>query len=144
MVSKSQRKRRRKNPRKLVSERPKKILEIPVQLCENDFNNYILPYLSLPKRGPKSKVSYFCIFNYILVVLYTGMQWKMLPIKRTPDGKPEIHYTGIYKYFARWCDDGSLINAFRNSVKTLHDLKLLDTSILHGDGSNTVAKKGAT
>jgi hypothetical protein len=72
------------------------------------------------------------------------MQWKMLPIKQKHDGKPEIHYTGIYKYFARWSDDGSLVNAFRNSVKHLHDLKLLDTSILHGDGSNTVAKKGAT
>jgi hypothetical protein len=26
---------------------------IPVQLSETEFNQFILPYLSMPKRGPK-------------------------------------------------------------------------------------------
>lgn len=124
--------------------RPKSLFEIPVQLRDEDFNAYVLPHLSMPRRGPKCKIPYSVVFNYILLVLYTGMQWKMLPIRKNTSGKSEIHYTGIYKLFARWCDDGSLARVFQESVKTLHDLKLLDTRQLHGDGSNTVAKKGAT
>ena len=39
--------------------------------------------------------------------------------------------------------DGSLEQAFVASVRHLADAKQLDLSILHGDGTNTVAKKGA-
>ena len=81
---------------------------IPVQLSEQEFEKFILPHLSLPKRGPKCKIGYHKPFNYILKVLYTGMQWKELPIKIGPDGKSEIHYTGVYRLFADWADDGSL------------------------------------
>ena len=31
---------------------------IPVQLSENEFNAFLLPHLSLPKRGPKCKLGY--------------------------------------------------------------------------------------
>ena len=53
-----------------------------------------------------------------------------------------IHYTTIYKVFAKWADDGSLDQAFIASVRHLAEQHHLDLSILHGDGSNTVAKKG--
>src|SRR6266571_9379821 len=43
---------------------------------------------------------------------------------------------------ARWADDGSLWQAFLASVRHLAAEKHLDTSVLHGDGTNTVAKKG--
>ena len=43
---------------------------------------------------------------------------------------------------ARWSDDGSLEGAFIASVKHLADHHQLDLSVLHGDGTNTVAKKG--
>ena len=117
---------------------------IPVQLSEQEFEKFILPHLSLPKRGPDCKIGYHKAFNYILKVLYTGMQWKELPIEKDSEGKSEIHYTGIFKLFARWADDGSLKKAFIASVKHLSDKSKLDLSLLHGDGSNTVAKKGAT
>src|SRR5262249_26312004 len=39
-------------------------------------------------------------------------------------------------------DDGSLWQAFVASVRHLAAEKRLDLSILHGDGTNTVAKKG--
>lgn len=116
---------------------------IPVQLGKTEFEKFILPHLSLPQRGPDCKIGYHKAFNYILKVLYTGMQWKELPIEKGPDGIAEIHYTGIYKLFARWADDGSLEKAFIASVKHLSDENKLDLSLLHGDGSNTVAKKGA-
>jgi transposase len=118
------------------------ITPIPVQLAETEFNEFIFPYLSMPKRGPKCKLGYHRLFNLILWVLYTGMQWKCLPMPKDPTGKPEIHYTNVYKAFAKWADDGSLQQAFMASVGHLSEEKRLDVRILHGDGTTTVAKKG--
>ena len=115
---------------------------IPVQLFEPAFEAFILPHLSMPKRGPKCKLGYYRVFNLILRVLYTGMQWKSLPVPHDPEGKPAIHYTTVYKVFAKWADDGSLWRAFVVSVRHLAAAKQLDLSVLHGDGTNTVAKKG--
>ena len=116
---------------------------IPVQLSESEFTAFIFPHLSMPKRGPKCKLGYHRVFNFILWVLYTGMQWKCLPIPKDTHGKPEIHYSNVYRAFAKWADDGSLEQAFMASVAHLAAEKHLDLSILHGDGTNTVAKKGA-
>jgi transposase len=116
---------------------------IPVQLSETEFITFILPHLSMPKRGPKCKLGYHRVFHLILWVLYTGMQWKCLPVPKDTNGNPAIHYTTVYKVFARWADDGSLWQAFIASVRHLAAGKHLDTSVLHGDGTNTVAKKGA-
>lgn len=116
---------------------------IPVQLSAAEFEQFILPHLSLPQRGPECKIGYHKVFNYILKVLYTGMQWKELPIEKGSDGKAELHYTGVFKVFAHWADDGSLEKAFLASVQHLAEENKLDLSLLHGDGSNTVAKKGA-
>src|SRR5438093_6438299 len=115
---------------------------IPVQLSEPEFEAFILPHLSMPKRGPKCKLGYHRVFNLILWVLYTGMQWKCLPVPKDANGAPAIHYTTVYKVFAKWADDGSLWQAFIASVRHLAAEKRLDTSVLHGDGTNTVAKKG--
>jgi transposase len=120
------------------------ITPIPVQLSEPEFNAFIFPHLSMPKRGPKCKLGYHCLFNLILWVLHTGMQWKCLPISKDAHGKPAIHYTTVYRAFAKWADDGSLQQAFIASVGHLSDEKRLDVRVLHGDGTNTVAKKGAT
>jgi transposase len=116
--------------------------KIPVQLNENEFEKFILPYLSMPKRGPKCKIGYWKAFNYILKVLYTGTQWEELPINKNEKGKSEIHHTVIFKLYAKWSDDGSLLKAFESSLRHLSDEKKLDISVLHVDASNTVAKKG--
>ena len=115
---------------------------IPVQLSESAFTQFILPHLTMPKRGPRCKLGYHRIFNLILWVLYTGMQWKCLPVPKDTHGKPAIHYTTVYKVFARWSDDGSLEDALIASVQHLVDQHQLDLSVLHGDGTNTVATKG--
>ena len=44
---------------------------IPVQLSATEFQQFILPHLSMPKRGPKCKLGYHHVFNLILWVLYT-------------------------------------------------------------------------
>jgi len=49
---------------------------IPVQLSEAEFTEFILPHLSMPRRGPRCKLGYHGVFNLILQVLYTGMQWE--------------------------------------------------------------------
>jgi transposase len=113
--------------------------ELPTKVSQKDFNEYIKPYLRKPIMGPKTtKISYYKIFNYILYVLHTGIQWKNLPIRNK-----EISWSGVYHHHNRWSKDGSYENLFLNSVKILRDCGKLDLSILHGDGSNTVAKKGA-
>jgi transposase len=90
-----------------------------------------------------SEIGYYRLFNLILWVLYTGMPWKCLLIPKDVHGQPEIHYTNVYRAFAKWADDGSLQKAFIASVGHLSDEKKLDLRVLHGDGTNTVAKKGA-
>lgn len=113
-------------------------MKLPVKVGRADFNKYIDPYLAKPKRGPKGKISRCKIFNYILYVLHTGMQWHELRTERN-----EICWTNIYKWHNRWSKDGSYENLFLSSLFFLEKENLLDTSIIHGDGSNTVAKKGA-
>ena|SRR6266404_7997950 len=115
---------------------------IPVQLSETEFNEFIFSHLSMPKRGPRCKIGYHRLFNLILWVLYTGMQWKCLPMLKDAHGKHELHYTNVYRAFAKWADNGSLQQAFMASVGHLSDEKKLDVRVLHGDGTNTVAKKG--
>jgi transposase len=91
---------------------------------------------------PRCKIGYHRLFNLILWVLYTGMQWTCLPIPKGLTGKSEIHDTNVYRAFAKWVEDGSLQQAFIASVAHLSDEKKLDVRVLHGDGTNTVAKTG--
>ena len=77
------------------------ITSIPVQLSTREFTEFIFPHLSMPKRGPKCKLGYHRVFNLILWVLYTGMQWKCLPVPTDSQGKSAIHYTTVYKVFLR-------------------------------------------
>ena len=46
---------------------------IPKQVSRKDFNRYILPHLKKRVKGPKPKLSFYKIFNYILYVLHTGI-----------------------------------------------------------------------
>lgn len=111
--------------------------QIPKRVSRKDFNKYINPYLRKPKKGPKPKLSFYKIFNYILYVLHTGIQWRQLRPRRN-----EIHWTNIYRRHNQWSKDGSYQKLFEASVIHLKDTEQLDTSIIHGDGTNTVVKKG--
>src|SRR5499426_2026719 len=113
---------------------------IPVQLSATEFHAFILPHLSMPTRGPTCTLGYHRLFNLILWVLYTGMPRKCLPIPKDVTGKPAIHDTNVYRAFATWADDGSLHKAFMASVGHRAAEKQLDVSVLHDDGTNTVAK----
>ena len=112
--------------------------KLPRKVTQNEFNTFIKPCLSKGKRGMQPKISYYKIFNYILKVLRTGMQWDELEPHRK-----EISWQAVYRYHNRWSKDGSYRKLFEHSIITLDALGKLDLSILHGDGSNVVAKKGA-
>ena len=115
---------------------------IPTQLGLALFEQFVLPHLSIGSRGPALKLSLFKIFNYILQQLYLGCQWKQLPIDKDGEGRPEIHYTRIYSTWRRWEADGCIDAIFAGSVMQLHQDGLLDTTVIHGDGTTTAAKKG--
>jgi transposase len=63
-----------------------------------------------------AKLGWHAIFNYILRLLYLGCQWKELPIEKDRQGRPEIHYTRIYRAFRRWQADGCFDAIFEGSV----------------------------
>lgn len=110
---------------------------LPKRVSVKDFNRYIKPHLRIPVKGPKAAISTYKIFNYILYVLHTGIQWKQLKTY-----KNELGWSNVYKRHNRWSKDGSYERLFLSSVMELNDQGKLDLSILHGDGSNVVAKKG--
>lgn len=115
---------------------------IPISLTEKAFNEHVLPYLSIAKRGYVSKIPLCKIYNYILYRLHTGCQWYQLPIAGLGDGsdKKEISYHAIYCHFRKWSRDGSLKKVWIASI--LRVLPYLDLSELNLDGSHAIAKKG--
>jgi transposase len=115
---------------------------IPVQLSEAEFNEFILKHLPDKMQKRHYRVSRHKIMNYILKFLYMGCQWKMLPIEKDKVGRPEIHYSQVFRIFQVWLSAGALLNIFEGSVFKLHCANLLDTSVIHGDGTTTMAKKG--
>jgi transposase len=115
---------------------------IPTELSLGQFEQFVLPHLTAGSRGPAPRLTAHAIFNYILKLLYLGCQWKALPIATDREGRPEIHYTSIYRAFRRWQACECFDAVFLASVVRLEHDQLLDTSIIHGDGTCTAAKKG--
>src|SRR5687767_10483796 len=70
------------------------------------------------------------------------MPWTCLPVPTDREGKAEIHDTTVDNVFTKWPDDGAIEHAFVASVGHLSEHNQHDPSILHGDGTDTVDKKG--
>ena len=87
----------------------------------------MLPHLSIGSRGPALKLPLKKIFNYILKVIHTGIQWDQMEIEKDESGNKEIHYTRLFRIFQRWSNDGSLMKVFEQSVSYLRDNNQLDT-----------------
>lgn len=119
------------------SQRPAQEYNIlPTKVTRKEFRIFIKPHLSVGTRGQQPKLSYFKIFNQILYVLHTGIQWENLPVKG-------VHWSNVYKHHNRWSKDGSYKKIFDGSLEFLAERNKFNLAALHGDGSNVVAKKGA-
>ena len=92
-----------------ASEKSPRYKGIPKQVSRKD--HYILPHLKKCVKGPKPKLSFYKIFNYILYVLHTGIQWNQLRTRRN-----ELHWSNVYKWHRRWSKDGSYEKLFQASV----------------------------
>jgi len=126
------------NTQNKKSQRPSPLYnKLPKRVTRAEFNRYIKPYLSVGRRGPATKISSYKIFNHMLKVLHTGMQWYNLDT-----GRDRVSWQAIYHHYHRWSCDGSFERMFKASLAWLADNNLLDLFALHGDGSNVVAKKG--
>ena len=94
----------------------KKYQSIPTVLKEGEFNEFVLPHLTKGSRGPNTKLTFHRLFNYLLKLMHTGCQWEELPIEKDEFGKPEIHYTRLFRIFQRWLKDRCFDNIFIGSV----------------------------
>ena len=81
-------------------------------LGKHTINNWIIPFLSVGKRGFKSNFDLASIFLLILKRLKTGVQWRELPIESYFE-KGEISWQNVYYYFNKWSKDGS----FQRNIK---------------------------
>jgi hypothetical protein len=88
---------------------------IPVQLSDTEFNEFILPHLSMPKRGPKCKLGYY---RGTTPILTSWRRWRDRPllsfskwasagltirgmrmVDTTPSGsRPAKMGTGVYSF----------------------------------------------
>ena len=71
-----------------------------------------------------------------------GCNGSACPSRTDAQGKPAIHYTTVYKVFAKWADDGSLWQAFVASVRHLAAEKQLDPACSMATGPTPWPKKG--
>jgi transposase len=114
---------------------------IQTALSQEQFAQYVEPYLSKAHRGFVSQIPLYKIFNYILYFLHTGCQWAQLPIDPDPEDatKKEMSYYAVYHHFRKWSKDGSLKRVWQHSILAIKEL--LDLSVLHLDGTHTMAKR---
>ena len=108
-------------------------------LSKSMIEKWIVPHLSVGKRGAKSQVALSDVVSAILHRLKTGEQWRWLPLKEffVPG---TISWNGVYYYFNKWFKDGSFQNAWMAILRA--NKAYLDLSSLQLDGSHTPAKQG--
>lgn len=115
------------------------------EITEQEFNDFVLPFLPSKTSGANVKVPLWKIYNYIAKVLRTGMQWSELQgfIDKDKTGESEIHYTTVFKRFSLWVAFNVFDKSHLAILAAAHNAGQLDLSILNGDGTNSIAKKGA-
>ena len=100
---------------------------------------YILPHIPVRSRGFAPRVPLETVVQLILYRLKTGCQWRYLPMKEYL-GSQRYSWQSIYYYFNQWSKQGVWRKAWIAVLKAYK--RFLDMSVVHLDGSHTVAKKG--
>lgn len=108
-------------------------------ISEDSINKWIVPQLSVAKRGSKLSEKPAAIVSAILYRLKTGCQWRELPVQAFFDGAG-LSWQGVYHHFRKWAGDGSLQKVWTELLKSKR--RLLDLSSMQLDGSQTLCKNG--
>lgn len=108
-------------------------------LDKNMINTWIIPHLSVGKRGFKSRVPLGSVVQAILYRLKTGCQWRELPIKQFFE-EGSITWAGVFYHFNKWSREGCWKAVWVNLLK--HGRGHLDMSSVALDGSHTLSKRG--
>ncbi len=106
---------------------------------KDTIKKWILPYLSVGKRGFKSKFDFTIIILLIFKRLKTGCQWRELPTE-IYFKKQKISWEIVYYYFNKWSKDGSFKRVWVNLL--IENRKKLDLSSVQLDGSHTRCRLG--
>ena len=101
--------------------------------------NTLFHFLSVGKRGFKSRLNLTKVMLLILKRVKTGCQWRELVIKEYFD-EEEVCWQTIYYYFNKWSRDGSFKEVWINLLQA--NKQLLDLSTAQLDGSHTPSKRG--
>jgi hypothetical protein len=123
-----------------------KYKQLAKEMTEKEFQEFVVPFLPAKFGGTTVKIPLWKIYNYIAKVLRTGMQWSELQacIAKDADGKSEIHYTTVFKRFSLWASFRVFEQSHQAILAAAYQANQLDLSVLNGDGTNSIAKKGAT
>jgi transposase len=100
---------------------------------------WVLPYLSIGRRGFKSKIPLIQVVLAIFYRLKTGCQWRELPLKEF-SLEVKMSWQSVYYYFNKWSKDGSWQQVWIHLLQA--NRSFLDLSSIQLDGSHTPAKRG--
>ena len=109
-------------------------------LSKDTIEQWIVPYLSIGRRGTKVNVELWRIVAAILYRLKSGCQWSMLPVGQFFTSAKKLTVAGVYHHFSKWVKDGSFRKAWIELLKA--NAAVLDLSCMQLDGSHTPAKRG--
>ena len=116
---------------------------MPVQRSAPAFEGCIVPHLAMPQRGLKCTLGSSRVLHLIVWGHSTGRPWPCWAVPTEARGNPAIPDTTVDTVFTQRAADGSLWQACIARVAHRAAAKHLETSVLHGDGTNTVATTGA-
>lgn len=100
---------------------------------------WIMPYLSVAKRGYATKFDLVEIVNAILYKLKSGCQWRMLPMGHLFTGELPKWQT-VFHHYRKWCKNDEWQKVYATILS--QNKGVLDMSVTHIDGSHTPAYRG--
>jgi transposase len=109
-------------------------------LSKDMIEQWIVPHLSVGKRGTKASVELWRIVAAILYRLKSGCQWSMLPTEKFFTVPYRLTPAGVYYHYRKWVKNGCFKKVWIELLKVNH--KHLDLSSMQLDGSQTPAKNG--
>ena len=109
-------------------------------LSKDTIERWIVPHLSVGRRGTKTTVELWRIVAAILYRLKSGCQWSMLPVEKFFSAEKHLTPAGVYHHFRKWVKNGCFKKVWVALLRDNH--QFLDLSCMQLDGSQTPAKNG--